>query len=156
MSCDEHPAFALGDAKCIGLRPVRDIAHIDVGSDEAIAILVASGKNYLDQFPRARILVVAESEKNRFEALRAKYHLLPHAAVVTDMQTAKTELERADALLFIPDSSQAQNRAKGDISAADIARQESGRDLFEIAGSMRASLLRSGRNSHSINTRQGE
>ena len=99
---------------------------------------------------------MAESENNQFEALRAKYHLLPHAAAVTDMQTAKTEMERADALLFIPDSGQVESRAKGGLSPADIARQQLGQDLSEITGSSYASLLRSVHNPSSINTRQGK
>jgi hypothetical protein len=130
------------------------VAHIDVGIDKAIAGLIASGKNQLDHFPGARVLVVAESERNKLEALRAKYQLLPYAAVVTDLQTAKAALGRADALLFIPDSGQVESRAKAGLSPADIARQRLGRDLSEIAGSSHASLLQSGHNPSSINTRQ--
>lgn len=133
----------------------REVPYIDVGFDRAIASLVASGKNDLEQFSRARVLVVAESEKNQFEALRTKYHLLPHAAVVTDMQTARAGLDRADALLFIPDNSQMEARTAGDLSPADIAREQVGRNLSEIAGSTYASLLRSGDTPRSKNTRQG-
>lgn len=133
----------------------REVSHVDVGFDRAVARLVASGKNDLEQFSRVRVLVVAESGKNQFEALRAKYHLLPHAAVVTDMQTARTGLDRADALFFIPDQSPVGGRAKGDLSPADIAREQVGRDLTEIVGSTHASLLRTGDISGSTNTREG-
>ena len=98
---------------------------------------------------------MAESENNQLEALRAKYHLLPHAAVVTDLQTAKTALDRADALLFIPDSSRAESRARSGLSSAEIAREQLGRDLPEIAGSTHGSLLRLGDVGGSMTTSQG-
>jgi hypothetical protein len=134
----------------------RQVPHVDVGFDEAIALVVASGKTDLERLSRARVLVVAESEKNQFEALRAKYHLLPHTSVVTDLQSARTALDRADALLFIPDSGRAESRAGAGLSSADIAREQLGRDLPEIVGSTHASLLQLGDAGGSMTRRHGE
>lgn len=141
--------FQLADA-------AREVPHVDIGFDREIASLVASGRDELNRHSPVRVLVVAESEKNQFEALRAKYHLLPHAAAVTDIQTAKRELARADALLFIPDASQMQSKASAGLSPADIAREQTGLDLEEIVGSNYASLLRSGDASGSMKTRRAD
>jgi hypothetical protein len=119
----------------------RELPHIDTGFDKEMAQLVATARGNLDRLPIARVLIVAESEKNQFEALRAKYHLLPHAGVVTDAETARNNLARAEALLYIPDQSRAGERAKGGLNPATVARQEVDPNLSEIVGSSFASLM---------------
>jgi hypothetical protein len=93
----------------------EDIPHIDAGIDREIAQLVELAKQHLDSSEPQRILVVAEREGSGFEALRAKYHLLPHAAAVTDMPTARVQKARIDALLFIP-SATTSRQGNGEMS----------------------------------------
>jgi hypothetical protein len=132
----------------------RDVPHIDIGFDKEIAQLVAAARHDLDRLPTARVLIVAASEKNQYEALRAKYHLLPHAAVVTDTQTAKKSLARADALLYIPDQNHAAGRARDGVNPANLARQAVDPNLTEIVGSSFATLMRTERASGSARPRQ--
>ena len=70
-------------------RAVRTVAyyqaeqanHIDLGNDKALKALAEKTRPYLDQ-TGTPVLIVAESDNLDFEALRAKYHLLPLAAHV--------------------------------------------------------------------------
>jgi hypothetical protein len=61
--------------------PADSPSHINISGDQKIAELIHSAKAVMPE-QAAKILIFSADQKMRFQMLRAKYHLLPHAAFV--------------------------------------------------------------------------
>ncbi len=56
-------------------------SYIDIGRDQEVAEFIQSAKALMPE-EVTQVLIMAAKQEMRFQLLRAKYHLLPHAAYV--------------------------------------------------------------------------